>query len=84
MWLAACFLVGGCQVDWALNAILGHKHNQAVCPDLHTKGWATSALGSELPAGQPSADITVQEPHFTEVRIRRRCTDWLAESAKPL
>ena len=83
MQLAGCFLVAGRQVDWALNAILGHKYNQPVCPDLHTEGWATSGLQSELPAGHLGADFIVQEPPFTQVRMSRRHTDWLAEAAKP-
>ncbi len=71
MWLAGCFFVGGGQVHWALDAILGHKNNQPVCPDLHTNGWALSGLGSELPAGPSSASFTVQEPPFNGVRVRQ-------------
>lgn len=84
MWLAGCFCVGGGQVHWALDAILGHKHNQPVCPDLHTNGWALSGLGSELPAGPSSASFTVQEPPFNGVRVRHRYTNWFAEPAKSL
>ena len=80
MWLAGCFLVGGCQVDWALNAILGHKHNEPVCPDLHANRWATSGVRFELPAAQSSANFTTQEPQLCTVWVRHSCADWLAES----